>query len=351
MILAGDIGGTKTNLALFDAKGGGSHATHSPAVKYQSAKHDSLEAILAEFVTKLASSQPRVEITAACFGVAGPVVGDEVKTPNLAWTVKLAALKRALGTSRVSLINDLEATAYGIEDLSQQQYHALNEGARGGVPHRALIAAGTGLGMAGIFWNGAHYQPIASEGGHIDFAPRNETEIALLRYLQMKLGGHVSYERVVSGSGLVNIYNFLRDGQHAAEAASLAEKIGNSEDAAATISAAALSGESGLARRALEMFVEIYGAMAGNLALTLKPYGGLYVGGGIAPKILEVLKGGAFMRAFTDKGRMSSLAASFPVRVILDDQTALYGAARYAASGDSTAVTQKENISPTNARA
>jgi glucokinase len=325
MILAGDIGGTKTNLALFDAQGATAHAPRAQA-SYGSAKCVSLEAIVAEFV----GGQPREEITAACFGVAGPVVGDQVKAPNLAWAVERASLARAIGTSRVFLINDLEATAYGVELLSPHQLFTLSEGSGAGIGHRALIAAGTGLGMAGIFWDGARFQPMPSEGGHIEFAPRNETEDALLRYLRRKIGGRVSYERVLSGPGLVNLYEFLRDERHAEEPAWLAREIKNANHPAATISATALAGKSELATRALGMFVEIYGEMAGNLALLLKPVGGLYVGGGIAPKILDALKGGAFMRAFTDKGRMSALAASFPVRVILDDKTALYGAARCA---------------------
>lgn len=322
MILAGDIGGTKTNLALFDEQGTGQRAQ----VSYRSTKYDSLKAIIAEFV----GEQSQEKITAACFGVAGPVVNDQVKASNLAWTVERATLARALGTSRVYLINDLEATAYGIESLSPQQCFTLSEGDSAGVGHRALIAAGTGLGMAGIFFDGARFHPMPSEGGHADFAPRDETQDALLQYLRRKLGGRVSYERVLSGPGLVNVYEFLRDERDAEESAEVARKLEEAGDAAAAISAAALAGESKLASRALEMFVEIYGATAGDLALLLKSVGGLYIGGGIAPKILDALKSGAFMRAFNDKGRMSALARSFPVRVILDDKTALHGAAHYA---------------------
>jgi glucokinase len=329
MILAGDIGGTKTNLALFDATERNTLAMRAQA-SYASAKHDSLEAMLDEFVAEHAGA----EIERACFGVAGPVTDDVVKASNLTWTVDRAALSRKLGVRSVVLINDLEATAYGMETLAPDQLCTLNKGEGERDGHRALIAAGTGLGMAGIFRDGARFRPVASEGGHIEFAPRNDHEIALLRYLQSKFGGHVSYERVLSGPGLVNVYQFLRDERRTEESERLAAKIETSPDAAATISAAALAGESELAVRALEMFIEIYGAMAGNLALLLKPEGGLYVGGGIAPKILDKLKGGAFMRAFADKGRMSSLAASFPVRVILDDKTALYGAAHYALLSD-----------------
>ncbi|MDT7541462.1 MAG: glucokinase [Acidobacteriota bacterium] len=325
MILAGDIGGTKTNLALFDV---GDESLHAPRARasYASAKYDSLESILAEFIREHRPDK----IVDACLAIAGPVVRDEVRATNLAWTVERASLVRALGASRVSLINDLEATAYGIETLPTESLFALNEGEGKAGGHRALVAAGTGLGMAGIFWDGARYHPMPSEGGHAEFAPRGRTQLALLEYLRRKFGEHVSIERALSGKGLVNIYEFLRDEGHEEEPAWLAREIANVEDAAATISAAALACQSQLATRTLEIFVEIYGATAGNLTLLLKPAGGLYIGGGIAPKILDRLRNGTFMRAYSEMGRMSALANSFPVRVILDDKTALYGAARYA---------------------
>lgn len=325
MILAGDIGGTKTNLALFEARGENLSAPRAQA-SYPSAGYKTPESILAEYL----AGQSRVEIESACFGVAGPVVRNEVSATNLAWKVSRASLSGALGVSRVYLINDLEATAYGIEKLTPDQFFTLNEGACDAEGNRALIAAGTGLGTAAIFWDGARFRPAPSEGGHIDFAPRNDTELKLFIYLRKRYDGHVSYERVLSGPGLVNAYEFLRDGGYAEEPAWLAHEIKEAGDAAAAISAAALAGKSGLCERALDLFVDVYGAAAGNLALLLKATGGLYVGGGIAPKILDKLKDGAFARAFSEKGRMSGLAASFPVRVILDDKTALYGAARYA---------------------
>lgn len=324
MILAGDIGGTKTNVALCDTTEGGGIIVRAQG-SYPSAERDSLESIIAEFLRE----HPAGEVTHACFGVAGPVVDERVETTNLAWDVRADSLAAALNLRRVALINDLEATAYGVETLRDEQLHTLNEGAGDDGGHRALIAAGTGLGMAGLFRDGEHYRPMPSEGGHVDYAPRNETEIELMRYMQRIVGGRVSYERVLSGVGLVNVYKFLRDEGYAQEPAWLAERFA-SEDDAACISAAALAGESELASKALDIFVQIYGATAGNLALLLKPSGGLYVGGGIAPKILEKLKDGTFMRAFSDKGRMSSLIESMPVRVILDDKTALYGAARCA---------------------
>ncbi|HYY41202.1 MAG TPA: glucokinase, partial [Pyrinomonadaceae bacterium] len=213
--------------------------------------------------------------------------------------------------------------------LRDEQIFTLNEGTDSGDGHRGLIAAGTGLGMAGIFWDGARYRPIASEGGHADMAARNELEAELLSYLKEKFGGHVSYERALSGPGLFNIYSFLRDTKQADEPDWLAAEI-ESGDKTAAVSKAALAGKAELAVKALDLFVAIYGAAAGNLALTFKSVGGLYIGGGIAPKIIEKLKGGAFINSFKDKGRMSGLVGSIPVHVILDDKTALYGAARCA---------------------
>ncbi len=327
MIIAGDIGGTKTNVALFEPSGGdlGKAVVQQ---SFPSGQYSSLEAILQEFFD---AHHPQ-SVTHACFGVAGPVAGGRVETPNLAWIVSDRNLADTLKVNRVGLINDLEATAYGVEGLQPAQLYTLNEGAGAGVGHRALIAAGTGLGMAGIFWDGHHYRPMASEGGHIDFAPRNELEIELLRYMTKQVGGHVSYERVLSGPGLFNVYSFLRDTKFADEPDWLAAEIesGDKSGKTAAVSQAALADKCPLAVKALAMFVEIYGAMAGNLALILKSSGGLYIGGGIAPKIIEKLKDGAFMRAFQDKGRMSGLVESIPVHVILDDKTALYGAARCA---------------------
>ncbi|MBV9926641.1 MAG: glucokinase [Acidobacteria bacterium] len=324
MIIAGDIGGTKTNVALFEAgegKIGNPLAQHS----YPSARYDSLESILKDFV----SQNPSARITHACFGVAGPVVRGHIDATNLAWKVHDVKLAEAIGVPSVRLINDLEATAFGIGELGPEQLYTLNEGESERVGHRALIAAGTGLGMAAIYFDGAAFQPMPSEGGHMDFAPRNKREFALLSYLHEQLGGRVSYERVLSGMGIHNIYAFLRDRGYGEEPAWLAEEI-RTGDPSAAISRAALAGKSELAATTLEIFVEVYGAMAGNLALLLKSVGGLYIGGGIAPKIMPKLTDGTFMRNYGDKGRMSGLVLSIPVRVILDDKTALYGAARAA---------------------
>ena len=327
MIIAGDIGGTKTNVALFEA-GGGKIGSPLAQQSYPSARYDSLESILRDFVGR----HPSARITHACFGVAGPVVRGHIDATNLAWKVHDVKLAEAIGVPSVRLINDLEATAFGLGELGPEQLYTLNEGEGERAGHRALIAAGTGLGMAAIYFDGAAFQPMPSEGGHMDFAPRNEREFELLSYLREQLGGRVSYERVLSGMGIHNIYAFLRDRGYGEEPAWLAEEI-KTGDPSAAISRAALAGRSELAATTLEIFVEVYGAMAGNLALLLKSVGGLYVGGGIAPKIMPKLTDGTFMRNYGDKGRMSGLVMSIPVHVILDDKTALYGAARAALPG------------------
>ena len=326
MILAGDIGGTKTNIALFESNG----TEVGPVIrqqKFPSGRYDSLEAILAEFI-----GGAEMTVTAACFGIAAPVIQSNAKTPNLNWTVKSESLAQLLKIERVGLINDLEATAFGIPALTASQLLTLNVGEAKRDGHRALIAAGTGLGMAGIFYRQGYYHPIPSEGGHADYAPRTPHEIELLTYLTEKFGGHVSYERVLSGPGLFNVYCFLRDTGYAEEPAWLAEQI-QSGDKTAAVSLAALENKSELAVRALDMFVSAYGAMSGNLALLMMASGGLYVGGGIAPKLREKLKDGTFMKAFTDKGRFSAVLANMPVHIILEDKTALFGAARAALDG------------------
>jgi glucokinase len=321
MILAGDIGGTKTNLGLFETVEGGIalHAQQS----YPSRAHVGLEAIVNKF---LEGRDARVR--AACLGVAGPIVEGQVVTPNLPWVVSAASLARTLGLQSVALINDLEATAHGIAALKPEEFFTLNEG----VPmtgNAALVAAGTGMGVAGMFWNGQRHVPSASEGGHIDFAPRNLMESELLKYMHTK-HSRVSVERIASGPGLFNVYDFLRHSGYATESAEVTARFA-SEDPSSVISKAALAGECRMCVQALDLFVAVYGAFAGNIALVLKATGGVYIGGGIAPKILEKLKDGTFIGAFMDKGRMSSLVATIPVRVILNDKTALLGAARVAA--------------------
>jgi len=325
MILAGDIGGTKTNVALFQRDG----SNIGPVVRQQtfrSGGHDSLESILREFLEQDSS---QVQVEAACFGIAAPIIEGQAKPPNLTWGVNSVALARMLNIPRVGLINDLEATAHGVAGLNASQLLTLNNGEQRVGANRALVAAGTGLGTAGIIYRDGHYHPMPSEGGHADFAPGTPEEIDLLLYLRDKFGEHVSYERVLSGPGLFNVYSFVRDYQKGVEPQWLAEQIATGDKTAA-VSQAALENRCELAVKALDIFVSAYGAMAGNLALVMLANGGLYVGGGIAPKIREKLKDGTFMRAFTRKGRLSSLVSTIPVHVILEDKTALFGAARAA---------------------
>ncbi len=323
MILAGDIGGTSTRLGLFESAGPRLRAVAEQT--YSSPDHPGLEAIIAKFLAEHPAS-PR----AAAFGIAGPVVGNVVRTPNLAWVIDGAALAGAIGLPRIGLINDLEANAWGIAELSPTDFVTLHPGAPNPAGNRAVIAAGTGLGEAGLFWDGRMHHPFACEGGHTDFAPRDAEEAALLAYLSKQFE-RVSYERVVSGPGLQQILAFLRDAGSAGTLTDALAAAMASGDASAAISQAAIARSDPVAVKALDMFVSIYGAEAGNLAVKMLATGGVFIGGGIAPRILEQLRGGPFLQAFLAKGRMRTLMESMPVRVILNDKTALLGAARFAA--------------------
>ncbi len=282
LILAGDIGGTKTHLALFSLQGEKLQAEIKKT--FPSKQYPGLEPVIEEFI-----ADQQVSISRACFGIAGPVVGGQVKTPNLPWVVDSTDIAQRFKLDSVALLNDLEAAAYGIFTLESQELFTLNEGMSGQRGNKVLIAAGTGLGEATLYDDGRDYHPSASEGGHADFAPRNETEIDLLRYLIKKFG-RVSYERVVSGPGLANIYEFLRDGGRMEEPAWLKEKIAAAEDISAAIAQEALAGSSAVCVKALDLFVSVYGAEAGNLALRGKATGGVYIGGGIARKYLPSSK-------------------------------------------------------------
>jgi glucokinase len=323
MILAGDIGGTNTRLARGapDATG---RLRLEDAASYASREHAGLEEIVLSF-----RREHPGPIAAASFGVAGPVRDGVVRTTNLPWVIEASRVAALLGLPAVGLLNDLEANAWGLPALGPEDLLILAPGSPGAGGNSAIIAAGTGLGEAGLFWDGRRHHPFATEGGHADFAPRDETEDGLLRWLRARFG-RVSWERVVSGPGLVNIYTYLREaGRHPGDAG--LEEAMRSGDPAAAISRAATGGQSPLASAALDLFVSAYGAEAGNLALVSMATGGLYVGGGIAPRIAAHLANGRFMARFTDKGRMRPLMESIPVQVVLNDRTALLGAARHAA--------------------
>jgi len=323
MILAGDVGGTKVHLALFGFDHG--NLTHIRDEKFPAKEYAGLEEIVREFLGRDSGE----EVTAACFGVPGPVRDGRLKLTNLPWVLDSRELGRNLNLDHLFLINDLEANGYGIPELRAEQIHVLSEGDASQVGNRGLVSAGTGLGQAVLVWNGKMHVPIASEGGHCDFAPRNDDEIDLFRYLYRQLNGRVSFERVVSGLGLKNIYTFLRDERGLEEPSWLKERM-EQEDPNAVIGELGEDGSNELCTRTLDMFVSAYGAEAGNLALKILSVGGIYLGGGIAPKILKKMKDGVFMKAFTDKGRLSHLLIKMPVRIILESRAALIGAAAYA---------------------
>lgn len=346
MILAGDIGGTKTNLALYEWT---TERTEPIRLEsFHSRDYTSLEDILQEFLepptppTALDGvataetgsmhepkpSTERIPLAAACFGIAGPVIDNHSQTTNLPWVVDGAKIAKQFDIPRVQLLNDLEATAYGILLLRPEEIEVLNPGVQ---PKKrqalALIAAGTGLGEAILFWDGSSYRPMPSEGGHADFAPNNDNEIELLRYLRSQYL-HVSYERLLSGPGLHAIYEYLRDTKKN-EPTWLAEKV-KAGNPAAEIAEAGLKGQADIAKQALDLFASIYGAEAGNLALKALALDGVYIGGGIAPKLIQKLQDGTFMKAFTNKGRYKRLMANMPVKVVMNQQTALLGAASVA---------------------
>jgi glucokinase len=324
MILAGDIGGTNTRLALLEMEDKQPRVIRGQT--FPSREHKSLDAIVQHF---LGAQSPTIK--RACFGVAGPIRNRQSRPANLPWVVDADHLATLFGFDSVTLVNDLEANAFGLVALEAKDFAVLNEGAPDAEGNTAIISAGTGLGEAGLHFEGKLRRPFASEGGHTDFAPRNDLEIELLRYLLPQFH-HVSYERVLSGPGLLNIYRFLRDTGRAEEPVWLADEL-HEDDPSAVITRAALEGKSQLCMCTLDLFVSIYGAEAGNLALKVKATGGVFLGGGIAPRIIERLKSPAFMEAFTAKGRMRPLLEAVPVSVILNDMTALLGATLCASSG------------------
>jgi glucokinase len=325
-ILAGDVGGTHTRLALFDDD------ARAPArvEVFDSADHAGLPEMTDEFLADGGADGLR----SACFGVAGPVLHGRTGAVNLAWPVDAAEMAASLGIApeQVSLLNDLEANGWGIAWLGPDDLVTLQTGEPGAVGNVAVISAGTGLGQAGLLWDGHEHHVFATEGGHADFAPADALQDELLASLRDELG-HVSVERVCSGMGIEHIERFLRARAGQAEPSWVTEAAATDEGAAAAIGDAGVRGDDPVAVQALQVMVDVYGAQAGNVALTLMALGGVYVGGGIAPKILPVIEGdGRFLRAFLHKGRFAPLLERIPLHVIVNDRTALLGAARHAES-------------------
>jgi glucokinase len=333
LLLAGDIGGTKTILRLVKSLDAPGLQTLYEET-FRSGDFPDLVPMVRQFLAAANTATP----DKACFAIAGPVVNNTAKLTNLAWFLEAERLSQELGIAAVSLINDFAAVGYGILGLNKQDLSTLQVGKHQPDAPMAIIGAGTGLGQGFLIKQGNQYQVFPSEGGHADFAPRNELEFQLLRYLLDKHGiQRASVERVVSGLGILSIYQFLRDRKIAAESPDIAEAVrtweqeaGQSEktvDPGAIIGSAAVEGRDRLAEQTLQIFVEAYGAEAGNLALKLLPYGGLYIAGGIAAKILPLLQNGSFLLNFTEKGRMRPLLEEIPVHIILNPQVGLIGAA------------------------
>jgi glucokinase len=321
VILAGDIGATRTRLAAFQTEGNRLNCVVQKI--YPSQEHNGLLEVLREFIRT-----EGIPVHSACFGVAGPVRGGRSKISNLPWTIDCKELAMQLKLNSVGLLNDLEAYAYGIDALESKDFVTLSEGLEDAEGNRAVISAKTGLGMAGLYWDGFRHHPFACEGGHADFASRNELQAELSSYLQKKFG-HVSCERVLSGPGIRNIYDFLRDTKKAEEPLSLRDQLRGARDVSALIAQLALAGNTPICEETMEIFVGVLGAETGNCALRYMTTGGIFIAGVIAAKNVEKLKNAAFLRAFLDKGRMSSLLKDMPIRVILNDDCGLIGSARY----------------------
>lgn len=322
-LIAGDIGGTKTILALYPPDGDPRHPQRQET--FRSADYPDLEAMLREFLQGM--EHPAL---AGVFGVAGPVVHDQARVTNLSWVVDREALKKAFGLKHVALMNDIVAVANAVPILGEEDVYVLNqeEVVPGGAV--AVIAPGTGLGEAYLTWDGQRYRAYASEGGHTDFGPKTRVEVRLLGYLQEKFE-HVSYERVCSGSGIPNLYTFFKDSGRYAETPWLAERLAVVDDPVPLIVNTALAGDPpcAICDATLDLFISILGAEAGNMALKVLATGGVYLGGGIPPRILPRLKGGGFMQAFVRKGRFAALLSAMRVCVILNDHAALIGAANF----------------------
>jgi len=321
MILAGDIGATRTRLAAFQTEG--SKLELVVEKTYKSQEHGGLQEIISTFV-----KTEGIPVHSACFGVAGPVRAGRSKSSNLPWTIDSRELAAPLKLGSVGLINDLEAYAYGIDALESKDFVTLSEGVNDAEGNRVVIAARTGLGVAGLYWDGFRHHPFPCEGGHADFAAKNDLEAELAQYLRKKYD-HVSCERILSGPGIKNIYDFLRDAGKAEEPAWLQKQMSEAPDPPALISQIALEHKAAICDQALNIFVGVYGSETGNCALNFLATGGVFIGGSIAAKNVARMQDPIFMKAFLDKGRMGTLLADIPVKVVVNDDSGIIGAARY----------------------
>ena len=331
-VLVGDIGGTKTGLGV--AETDGTRVTLSEVRRYPSADFDSLESIVIQYLEETGQT-PDQHCPWGAFAVAGPVQGRRSKTTNLPWEIDADLIEHILGFRRVGLLNDLEAVAWGVAALGPDDLAEIHPGGEPDDPdaprvgNACVMAAGTGLGQAGLFWDGAHHRPFATEGGHADFGAADERELALLQHLQERFG-HVSWERVVSGMGIANIYGFMLRWRRSVTPDWLAEEIARGDLSAAVASAAA-GGRCAVCVETMELFFRLFGREAGNMGLKQMALGGVYLGGGIAPKNLDALRRSQFLDGFFSKGRMEPLMRRMPVRVILRGDTPLLGAALFMA--------------------
>lgn len=319
--LAADVGGTKTALALAEVRGNGPGILARQV--YSSQDHASFEAVIADFLARREARAYAGKIAAACACIAGPVEADRATTTNLRWTIEARALRERFGIPAVRLVNDFAAVAVGIARLEAGDFEMLQQGEALEHGARAVIGAGTGLGVALMSWRDGEYAVHASEGGHADFAPVDAPQDGLLQYLRREYG-RVSYERVLSGAGLAQIFNYLATRE--APTVELRAALEGASDPAAVVSRFGLEGRDPVAARALDIFAAVYGAFAGNVALTVLARGGVYIAGGIAPKIAGKLKDGTLVRAFTSKGRFSALLAAIPLKVVMNADVGLYGA-------------------------
>src|SRR5271169_1805225 len=321
MILVGDIGATRTRLAAFETEGNRLQVVVGKT--YVSQDYGGLAEILPQFIRG-----EGIAVHSACFGVAGPVRAGKSKISNLPWTIDSRELARQLKLNSVGLLNDLEAYAYGIDALDSKDFITISEGSEDAEGNRAVISARTGLGMAGLYWDGFRHHPFACEGGHADFAPTNDLQIELLSYLQKKFG-RISCERILSGPGIKNIYDFLRDAYKAEEPEWLRTQMSAAPDPPALISRTALEGKAAICDQALSIFVSVFGAQTGNCALNFMSTGGIFIGGSIAAKIVPKMKDPVFLESFLDKGRMETILKDIPVKIVAGDDCGMIGAARY----------------------